>query len=104
MSELVEIDNLDRLLDTISANDTVVVEFGAVWCGPCRSFLPHYKKFAEANPDIVCVKVDVDTDPGFVQRFRIQSVPQVFLFKNGEYVKHLESRTVIKLQEELNAS
>ena len=102
MSELVEINTLDELLDVISANSTVVVEAGAVWCGPCRSFLPRFKKFAESNPDIVCVKIDVDTDPGFVQHFGIQSVPQVWLFKNGELSRHLESRTVVKLQAEIN--
>lgn len=101
MSELVEIKTLDSLLETISANSSVVVEVGATWCGPCRSFLPHYTKFAEANPDIVCVKIDVDDDPGFVQEYQIQSVPQVMWFKNGEYDRHLESRTVIKLNEEI---
>lgn len=101
MSDLVEIKSLDALLDTISANDKVIVEFGAAWCGPCRSFLPHFKKFAESHDDIVCVKVDVDTDPGFVQKYDIMSVPQVMLFEGGEYTRHLESRTVIKLSEEI---
>lgn len=101
MSELVETKTLDNLLETISANDTVVVEFGAAWCGPCRSFLPHFKKFAETNSDVTCVKVDVDSDPGFIEKYSIQSVPQVMLFRNGEYERHLEARTVLKLQEEV---
>lgn len=101
MSELREVNSLAQLQEAISANKAVVVEFGAVWCGPCRSFLPHFKKFAEMNSDVLCLKVDVDSDPGFISEFKIQSVPQVMLFRDGEYVKHLEARTVIKLQSEI---
>lgn len=104
MTELVEPKTLEELQDRIINNETVIVEFGASWCGPCKKFLPHFTEFAARNPDVVCVKVDVDDDPAFLSEYKIQSVPQVMLFVGSEYVKHLQARTVIKLTEELASS
>lgn len=104
MSELNEIATLPHLQDTIRDNGTVVVEFGAEWCGPCKKFLPHFVEFAKQTPEVMCVKVDIDTDPDIVTEFKIQSVPQVMLFKDGKYERHLEARTVIKLSQELQRS
>lgn len=80
----------------------MIVEFGASWCRPCIQFEPHFALFASLNPDIVCVKVDIDIDEKVAREYKIQSVPQLMGFVNGEYVKHLESRTVIKLNEEID--
>lgn len=100
MSELREIKTLEATLETIYSNDTVLIEFGAAWCGPCKAFLPHFTEFAKERDDIVCVKVDVDTDPGFMGHFDLMSVPQVMLYKNGEYVRHVEARTIFQLRNE----
>ena len=101
MSELLKADTLSELTEIIENNDRVVVEFGASWCGPCRSFLPHFEKFAEKHPEISAVKVDIEVDPEVVSTYKIQSVPQVMLFEHGEYQRHLESRTLIKLEQEI---
>jgi len=103
LSKLHEPATLEDLQEILSYHEVVVVEFGAEWCGPCKKFLPHFEKFAELNPEVTCVKVDVDTDPGFIQEYGIKGVPQVWLFTGGEFVKQLSSRTVIRLQEEINA-
>lgn len=89
---------LERLLDS---NETVLVEFGAAWCGPCRMFEPHLTKFAESRDDLTVVKIDVDDDDEFMVEYGIQSVPQVMLFENGEYQRHVQARTVVKLQQEV---
>lgn len=101
LSEIVEVATLDELRQTLASHPYVLVEFGAAWCGPCRAFLPHFKQFAAQHPNIVCVKVDVDTDPDFVSEFGIQSVPQVFYFVDGEKSRVVESRTVVALNREL---
>jgi thiol-disulfide isomerase/thioredoxin len=81
----------------------VIVEFGASWCGPCRAFLPHFTKFAEQHPEFVCVKVDVDVDPEVVSTYKIQSVPQVKYFVDGEFAKDIKGRTVMQLNQELGS-
>ena len=101
MSELVIEDTLEGLMRIVDENPYVLVEFGASWCGPCRAFLPHFTKFAEQHPEFVCVKVDVDVDPEVVSTFKIQSVPQVKFFLDGEFAKDIKGRTVLQLNEEV---
>jgi thioredoxin 1 len=94
---------LNDIRDAIESNPRVLVEFGAVWCQPCRAFLPHFTKFAEKHPEYLCVKVDVDVDPAVVSEYHIQKVPQVWLYENGVKVKELPEtvRTVVALEKEI---
>ena len=63
----------------------VLVEFSAVWCGPCRRLEPELHKLAEMLGNRVqCYKVDVDENPNLAFRYQILSVPTVILFQNGE--------------------
>lgn len=103
MTDLVIADTFLELSGVLAEHPAVLVEFGAVWCGPCRAFLPHFKRFAAKYPEIVCVKVDVDVDPAVVSEYKLQSVPQVMLFLNGKYDRTLPdtARTVPKLEQEL---
>lgn len=101
MSELKLLNALSEIQAAIEEHQTVIIEFGASWCRPCIQFEPHFTRFASLNPDLFCVKVDIDVDEKVVEAYKIQSVPQVMAFVNGEYVKHLESRTIVKLNEEI---
>lgn len=99
---VVEVTSNSDLDAELEKHDTVVVEFGAEWCGPCKQFRPHFDKFSQSSP-AGAVYVDIDLDPEFVKTYGIQSVPQVMLFKNGKYKRHLTSRTAIALLGELKA-
>jgi thioredoxin 1 len=103
LSELLTLDMLNDIRGLIEHNPKVLIEFGAVWCGPCRQFLPHFKRFAAKHEDFICVKVDVDVDPAVVSEYGIQTVPQVMLFENGRYVRTLPNdvRTIPKLEQNL---
>jgi thioredoxin-like negative regulator of GroEL len=76
----------------VDTGSPVVVDFhGEAWCAPCRAFSPTFTKTAEARPDVTFVKVDVDVaDPEFLNDFSFQSVPSVFVVKDGETtpIKH----------------
>lgn len=63
----------------------VIVDFHAVWCGPCKVQSPILQEIArELGDRIRVIKVDVDKNNEIAGRFRIQSVPTLMIFKNGE--------------------
>lgn len=66
---------------------TVVLDFWASWCGPCRMFTPIIEQFAEDNPDVAVGKVNIDEQPALTEKFNIMSVPTLVIMKGGEVVK-----------------
>jgi putative thioredoxin len=70
-----------------SATMPVVVDLWAEWCGPCKTLGPILDKVVgETNGQVALVKVDVDANPGVAQAFRVQSIPMVVAFANGQPV------------------
>ena len=71
----------------LSMTTPVVVDLWATWCGPCQTLGPILDKVVgETNGQVVLVKVDVDANPGISQAFRVQSIPMVVAFKDGQPV------------------
>ena len=61
-----------------------VVDFWAVWCGPCKMVAPEMEKLAaKYDGQVDVVKVDVDANPGLSQAFNIMSIPTIAFFKPG---------------------
>ncbi len=76
--------NFDEI---VKANDTVLVDFFAVWCGPCKIMSPIVDEIAAERSDITVGKCDVDDAEELAERFGIMSIPTLMVFKGGEAVK-----------------
>ena len=85
MVKTITAENFDA--EVMQSDKTVVLDFWASWCGPCRMFTPIIEKFAEDNPEVVVGKVNIDEQSALTERFGIMSVPTLVIIKDGEVVK-----------------
>lgn len=65
---------------------TVLLDFYADWCGPCRMVGPIVEQIADERDDIVVGKVNVDDNPELAGQFGVMSIPTLVVLKNGEVV------------------
>lgn len=70
----------------LKADNLVVVDFFADWCGPCKMLSAVLDKLKEENPDINFFKVNVDDNPQLAEQFEVSSIPNIVFFRNGEAV------------------
>ena len=73
--------------EVLNSDKPVLVDFFAVWCGPCKMVSPIIDEIAEERQDIKVCKVNVDEAPALAERFSVSSIPTLAVFKNGELVK-----------------
>lgn len=78
-------DNFDS--EVLKSDKTVLLDFWAAWCGPCRMLSPVVDEIAEEMPEIKVGKVNVDEQIDLAQQFRVMSIPTLLVFKNGEMVQ-----------------
>ncbi len=78
----------DQTFDSMVADGVALVDFTAVWCGPCKMLGKVLEGLEDEIPFVNIVKVDVDECPKLRERFQIDAVPQVFYYKDGEVVDH----------------
>lgn len=74
----------DNFKETIDANDgkaTVIVDFWAPWCAPCRGFAPTFEAASEKHPDITFAKVNTEEQQELAGAFNIRSIPTLMVFR-----------------------
>ena len=77
------------MTDVVEASKTqpVIVDFWATWCGPCQTLTPMLEKAVRAaKGKVKLVKIDVDKNPAFAGQLRVQSIPTIYAFKDGQPV------------------
>ena len=73
--------------DVINSDVPVLVDFWAVWCGPCKAIAPTLDAMAdEYGTRLRIVKVDVDHNPGIASKFGVRNIPTLLVFKGGQVV------------------
>ena len=70
----------------INSPKTVVVDFFADWCGPCKMLSPVIERLDAMNPDVDFYKVNIDENPSLADEFEVRSIPNGVIFKNGQAV------------------
>ena len=75
-------------VDVLDSKETIMVDFWAEWCGPCRAVSPILDQIAsEHSEKIKIVKLNVDDNPQMAMKYQITSIPAMKVFKGGEVVK-----------------
>ena len=77
-------ENFEELV--LKNEKTVLLDFSAVWCGPCQMIAPVIHEIAEENKYIVVGKIDVDNDTPLAIKFGVSSIPTLVVMKNGQAI------------------
>ena len=73
--------------DVLQSSEPVVVDFWAEWCGPCKMIAPSLEEISkEMEGKVKIAKLNVDENQQTAMKYRIQSIPMLIMFKNGEPV------------------
>lgn len=84
---VVEINDSDFEQEVINSDKTVIVDFYATWCGPCKMMAPIMENIAEENENVKVIKVDIDKNQSIAMKYNVMSIPTIIVFKNGEPTK-----------------
>ena len=75
--------------EVMNSDKTVLLDFWAPWCAPCRMVVPIIEEIAGERPDIKVGKINVDEQPELASKFSIMSIPTLVVMKNGKIVQQV---------------
>lgn len=90
-------DNFEQ--EVLKSDKTVLLDFWADWCGPCKMLMPIIEDVASEVADAKICKINVDEEPDLASKYKIMSIPTLMVVKNGEVVKTevgVQSKSKIK--------
>ena len=72
--------------EVLQSEKTVLLDFFATWCGPCKMLAPILDEIAEEREDIKVCKVDVDQEPELAAQYQVVSIPTLYVMEKGQVV------------------
>ena len=81
---MIEHINNEQQFNEFIKEGTVLVDFFATWCGPCKMLTPVIEQVANEHPELKVAKVDVDELPIIAAKYQVQAIPSLFLVKDGK--------------------
>ena len=75
--------------EIMDSEKTVLLDFWAPWCAPCRMLVPIIEEIVSERPDIKVGKINVDEQPELASKFGIMSIPTLVVMKNGKIVQQV---------------
>ncbi len=72
--------------EVLKSDKPVLLDFFAVWCGPCKMIAPILDEIAEEREDIKVCKVNVDEEPELAAKYQVMSIPTLVVIKDGQVV------------------
>lgn len=83
---MLKLDGTNFEKEVLNSEQTVIVDFWAEWCGPCRMLAPELEAFANENTDIKVGKVNIDDETPLAIQYKVEVIPTLIVFKNGKEV------------------
>lgn len=87
--------------EVLESDKTVLVDFWASWCGPCKMMAPVLEEFAKEHPEIKVCKINVDDETDLATQFNVMSIPFLAVFKNGQISRATAGYQPINILEKL---
>ena len=84
--EIMKVTSANFKEEVLNSDKTVLIDFYADWCGPCKAFSPVVEAVASENEDIKVVKVNVDDAQDLAIKYQVMSIPTTVVIKNGQEV------------------
>lgn len=84
--DILKVTNENFESEVLQSDQTVLIDFYADWCGPCKMLSPIVTEVAKENPDIKVVKIDVDAEQDLAIKYQVMSIPTLVVIKNGNEV------------------
>ena len=82
--EIMKVTSTNFEEEVLNSDKTVLIDFYADWCGPCKAYSPVVEAVAEENEDIKVVKVNVDDAQDLAIKYQVMSIPTTVVIKNGQ--------------------